>query len=398
MRTLAISFTNFGPYHLARLRALAHALEDLGTRLIAYETAGTEGRYPWMTERHDEPFLWRTLFPNTRLEDLSARQCRTAIIQVLNEDQPDVVAIVGYARPESHRALKWAERRGCARILLSESQEIDHPRVWWREAVKRQRVLRYTSALVGGPRHRDYLVKLGMPAHQISMGYNAVDNDRYVMLAKLCRQAGRDAYPVPARPYFLSVHRFVPEKNGMLLIRAYEHYRQTCGANDPWDLVLCGAGPSEPEIRQRILSSPYVSSIHLPGFLQDHDLAAFYTFASALVHPSLMEPWGLVVNEAAACAVPLLISNRAGCVQTFVPQPNWITGCQFDTTDIGELTACLTRMAGCSESERRVMGQRATEVVAQWGPDRFAQGLIQAWHISEDSAMVTTRKAARVNT
>ena len=45
--TLAISFTNFGPYHLARLRALAQALAARGGRLIAYETAGSERLYPF---------------------------------------------------------------------------------------------------------------------------------------------------------------------------------------------------------------------------------------------------------------------------------------------------------------------------------------------------------------
>ena len=35
---VAISFTNFGPYHLARLRALAAGLARSGCKLVAYET------------------------------------------------------------------------------------------------------------------------------------------------------------------------------------------------------------------------------------------------------------------------------------------------------------------------------------------------------------------------
>ena len=45
--TLAVCFTNFGPYHLARLRALAARLCPAGHRLIAYEVAGQEQTYPW---------------------------------------------------------------------------------------------------------------------------------------------------------------------------------------------------------------------------------------------------------------------------------------------------------------------------------------------------------------
>ena len=43
----AICFTNFGPYHLARLRALASRLRERGDCLIAYEMAATERTYPW---------------------------------------------------------------------------------------------------------------------------------------------------------------------------------------------------------------------------------------------------------------------------------------------------------------------------------------------------------------
>ena len=42
----AVCFTNFGPYHLARLRALATLLAESGDRLVAYEVAGREQRYP----------------------------------------------------------------------------------------------------------------------------------------------------------------------------------------------------------------------------------------------------------------------------------------------------------------------------------------------------------------
>ena len=72
--TLAISFTNLGPYHLARLRALADRLAARGGRLIAYETAGSERLYPWQTKRREEPFERVTLFPDRSLESLTQRR------------------------------------------------------------------------------------------------------------------------------------------------------------------------------------------------------------------------------------------------------------------------------------------------------------------------------------
>src|SRR5262245_38126252 len=124
--TLAISFTNFGPYHLARLRALATALAARGVRLIAYETAGTERLYPWQTSRGVEPFTWVTLFPDQALESLPRAACIRAIRRALDRDRPDAVATAGYFRPEAVAALDWARRADRPAILMSESQAIDH--------------------------------------------------------------------------------------------------------------------------------------------------------------------------------------------------------------------------------------------------------------------------------
>src|SRR4051812_45040583 len=105
--TLAISFTNLGPYHLARLRALAGRLAERGGRLIAYETAGTERIYPWQTARRTELFAWETLFPDQAVESLPRAACARAIRRALERDRPDAVATAGYFRPETVAMLDW---------------------------------------------------------------------------------------------------------------------------------------------------------------------------------------------------------------------------------------------------------------------------------------------------
>lgn len=58
-------------------------------------------------------------------------------------------------------------------VVMSESARRDEPRAWWKERVKRQIVDLYSAALVGGQRHVDYLVELGMPRDRIFTGYDA---------------------------------------------------------------------------------------------------------------------------------------------------------------------------------------------------------------------------------
>jgi glycosyltransferase involved in cell wall biosynthesis len=112
-------------------------------------------------------------------------------------------------------------------------------------------------------------------------------------------------------------------------------------------------------------------------------LTRWYAFASAFVHPSLLEPWGLVVNEAAACSLPLLISDRAGCVDTLVPDPPGTTGRRFNPSNQRDLTNHLQWMASLPRDAREAMGRRASAVVADWGPERFALGMVEALKAAE---------------
>jgi 1,2-diacylglycerol 3-alpha-glucosyltransferase len=389
----SICFTNFGPYHLARLRALSEALAKRGDELLAIEVADQERRYPWARGERSEPFTWITLFEGRALEQIPAEECSRAMTSLLDREQPDAVGIVGYSRPESMAALRWARRNGKTTVLMSESQEIDHPRTWWKEAIKRNRVRKFSAGLVGGPRHRDYLVKLGMSPDKIAFGYNAVDNRMFSTLAETAGHDPRSRNGLPISPYFLAVNRFVPEKNLSLLIRAFARYRLDSARGMAWDLVLAGGGPGEPEVDRAIEESGVAHAIHRPGFLQSEQLAPWLAHASAFVHPSVLEPWGLVVNEAAASGLPLIVSERAGCVETLVPRTTNTSGCRFDPFDEFELTTKLAWMAGLPEDERRTLGQRAASIVGDWGPERFARGTLEAMELAGERSRREPRPA-----
>jgi glycosyltransferase involved in cell wall biosynthesis len=261
---------------------------------------------------------------------------------------------------------------------MSESQAIDRRHVWWKELIKRRRLRSFDSALVGGPTHRDYLVQLGMSPARISLGYNAVDNDYFAENARIWRQHPTSRSGLPSAPYFLTVCRFVQEKNLVRLIKAFARYRTQCAPLTAWHLVICGEGPLAPQLEQVIAQSRCGRAIHRPGFLQSDTLARWYAHAGAFILPSFSEPWGLVVNEAAASSLPLLVSSHAGCAPTLVPEPDGTTGSRFDPFDIDALAHKLAWMAALTDRDRRAMGTRAAETVSHWGPDRFAQGAVES--------------------
>ena len=133
-------------------------------------------------------------------------------------------------------------------------------------------------------------------------------------------------------------------------------------------------------------ASGLAESIHRPGFLQVDELPRWYAHAGAFVLPSLLEPWGLVANEAAASGLPLVVSDRAGCSATLVPGPHGTTGARFDPRDVDELAETLAWIASSTAEALEAMGRRAAEVVSFWGPGRFADGVVQALEFARNRA------------
>ena len=107
------------------------------------------------------------------------RRASRAFWSALEQTNPDVVAVNGWNNFGSLIAANCCVRRGIPMVVMSESSRQDEPRTWWKEAIKRRIVGLYSAALVGGQRHVEYLVELGMPRERIFTGYDVVDNDYF---------------------------------------------------------------------------------------------------------------------------------------------------------------------------------------------------------------------------
>ena len=71
------------------------------------------------------------------------------------------------------------------------------------------------------------------------------------------------------------------------------------------------------------------------GFRQIEENPVFYALAEAFVLPSLKEEWGLVVNEAMACSLPVIVSRTAGCAEDLLPgSESW--QCSVGSVQSGE--------------------------------------------------------------
>src|SRR5437667_7157341 len=235
---IAVVFQHIGPYHHARLNAAAEKLLATGLEWSAREY------YPWGAAASLARYHKVSLFPEAGDCFPGNAQLRRAFYATLQRARPDVVAVNGWNDFGSLAAANCCVCHGIPMVVMSESARGDEPRTWWKEMIKRRIVDLYSAALVGGQRHVEYLVELGMPRDRIFIGYDVVDNGYFARRASELRTSNfeiRKKHGLPEN-YFLASARFIEKKNLPSLIKAYAEYRQMAEGNAPWDLVLLGEG------------------------------------------------------------------------------------------------------------------------------------------------------------
>jgi glycosyltransferase involved in cell wall biosynthesis len=454
----AVIFHRLGPYHFARLRAIGRLLP-----VTAIETSGRDGTYAWDLVAGSDGFERVTLFDRADAQTLPARTVASRMGSALDKIRPRVVVVPGWADPAALGALQWSVQNRVPAVIMSESTAWDAARGAWREAMKRRVVGLGSAALVGGRPHKEYMGKLGMPAERVFLGYDAVDGEYFASGAQRARSqavaAPNSQLPAPSSPpsdlrsqvsdlmspisafqdvsvsafqnapYFLASARFVEKKNLTRLIEAYALYRKKSEvrsqksdlrplSSNLWSLVLLGDGPLKSDLCRLISDLGLQDSVLLPGFKQYPDLPMYYGLASAFIHVSTTEQWGLVVNEAMASGLPVLVSNRCGCAPDLVK--DGVNGFTFDPYNIEEMANTMMQVWSMERraaargqmtddggrktenentsprpSPRRgegglfqcstlnaqpsttlaEMGAASRAIISEWGPERFAAGL-----------------------
>lgn len=353
-------------YHVARLRGLM-SVPSFAGRVRGIELVGGVGVHAGLKFREDlSPDLpIDTLLPGNSWSDAGQLRLSYELWQHLTLLDPDVVLAPGYYTLPSVAAALWARLHRRRSVLMTESTADDHIRVAWKEWLKSLliRVL-FDSAITGGAPHRQYLTQLGFPSTRTGDFYDVVDNSALAARTRTLRAEPARDVGLPQR-YFLYVGRLAPEKNVRGLIEAWLAYREDRGT---WSLVIVGEGPEGSILRELASQSKFANEIHFAGHKSSRDLPMFYAFAGCFVLPSTREPWGLVVNEAMASSLPVIVSHRCGCALDLVDSENGLT---FDPAVPGQLTRCLSTIGSVTSERRASMGEHSAARIARFSPENF---------------------------
>ena len=357
--SIGVLWVQYGPYHAARYAALKRCAGS--AKVHALEFSNQTSVYAW--SRSDVPEDLITLCPGAVAEELSFlrvfRQARRTFARL----KLDVCFLPSYSPSQSLAALLAAKSLGIRTVMMNESHAGTARAKGLAATVKRRLVGLFDTALVGGLPQKRYIASLGLPEKKILTGYDAVDNDYFVARTEQIRnhrQEIRDKHRLPER-YFLSLGRFVAKKNLPTLIRSYRQFLDSQPASQT-HLVMVGSGEDEAALRSLCydLRLPVYDKtqagmeeakaelgteppgVHFYGFRQVSENPIFYALADAFVLASLYEEWGLVVNEAMACGLPVIVSEAAGCAEDLLVPDRLAVPPEMSAN----LRICLAQLAG----------------------------------------------------
>jgi 1,2-diacylglycerol 3-alpha-glucosyltransferase len=366
-RLLATIWANYGPYHMARVRAL----RERGFRVVPLSYCARNDDYPFFTEEPEGNIVinecelhgvrWHTSFVRT--------------LRLLHKLRPDIVLACGHERPETlaariySKTLRLPSGARPVAIVMTEVQAHDRHRRITFEFMKATYLRLFDSFMVGGSRCRDYLVSLGVSRAGMQPGYDCVDNDAIERMADAFRQSSH--LHQQKSPYFICVARLVAQKNLATLISAYETYcRRLANGSDPWQLLICGDGPERRRLEIQVDSLGLHKLVRFVGQTDRlEDTVGYLAFGSVFILPSCVEPWGLVVNEAMAAGLPVLVSRQCGCSPDLVLDGQ--NGFSFDCNDPEELADKMLWMQA-NDARLHGMGQKSREIVGNYSPAQFA--------------------------
>lgn len=376
MKRMVLITELIAPYRIPVFNALARR-EEIDLHVVFLSRTDSSQRQ-WRVYEEEIQFSYEVLPSWRRRVGKFNVLLNRGMAESLRKFAPDVIVCGGYNYVSSWQALRWAKRHRVPFVLWSESTGQDsrnkHAPM---EFLKSQFVKSCDGFVVPGQSAREYLLSLGVRSDDISIAPNAVDTALFASAGAAVRQNEtqlRAQLALPER-YFLFVGRLVAGKGVFDLLDAYE--RLAPALREEIGLVIAGEGPMRAELESRTRNI-HPGRLYFAGFIHRDELATYYALAECFVFPTRTDTWGLVVNEAMACGLPIICTRVAGCAADLVHE----NGRLVSPANVDELADAMEDIATHAEIRQR-MARESRRVIQTYSPETFAAGLALAATVSE---------------
>jgi glycosyltransferase involved in cell wall biosynthesis len=340
--------------------------------LIAYAAQTVAGRTWEVDIRHPHVFLSGFRLPGALKVLRHEYPITPGIVGILERNRPDVVVVSGWSTFGAQAAIIWCRVRRVPYVLVVESHDYV-PRRAWRRVVKNlvvPRIVRSAAGvLVTGSLVRASMIARGAGDKQIQIFANTID------VADFKSRADALAAKRSELRTFLGIRnhdvavvcvaRLVEDKALDTLIRA------AAAAGPPVVAVLVGEGAEQQRLEE--LASHLGVRVVFTGVVDWNRIIEIYVASDVFALVSRHETWGVVVNEAAACGLPLVLSDHVGAAHDLLEVGQ--NGLLVPPDDVSATARALQELAA-DETMRLRFGQRSRQIMEEWGYARSVQSFV----------------------
>ncbi len=360
------------PYQRELFGAMA-AHPGLDVR-VRYYTADAPDRQ-W--RRSTLPSYSRVL-PGFALHSIARCCClNPSIVSELRREDFDLVVVGDYFTLTAQLAMRYLSWRGIPWVLWGEAPGVSARGSLgrWLRSLAQRPVRRHAAgvAAIGGRAVEAYRGVVPSHVPVFNIPYHC-DLSEYLAIPRTEPRG-------PVR--FLFSGQLIPRKGVDVLIEAFE---RICERGHDARLTLLGDGPYRGHYERR-LSPEWADRVRFAGFVQPGDLPRAFSGADVFVLPSRYDGWGVVVNEALAAGMPLILTSKVGALDLVEPGRN---GYVVPPGNADALAAAMEPFVERPELVRR-FGEHSRALAKGWTVERGAE----RWHEMCRTVLSGTRAVRR---
>jgi glycosyltransferase involved in cell wall biosynthesis len=300
------------------------------------------------------------------------------IEEIIRRREYDAILVNGWHYKSAWQAI-WACWTSKVKVMVRSDSHLHTPRGRAKRAFKfltyRRFIPRFDACLAVGQWSREYFLHYGARPERIFSVPHAIDNRKFQFEAErleLRRSQLRKKNGLHENSIvFMFSGKFISKKRPLDFVRAIERAARRDARIQG---LMVGDGPLRTECEHRVCDGNI--PIRFAGFLNQSQIIEAYVVSDTLVLPSDGgETWGVVVNEAMACARPCIVSDRVGCGPDLVIPGK--TGAIFPLGDVDALANSMLELAG--NPERMIsMGLEARTRLRNYSVETAVDGIIQS--------------------
>jgi glycosyltransferase involved in cell wall biosynthesis len=304
------------------------------------------------------------------------------VIAELRKGDYDAVIVFGWGSLTAWLAFAGAKFAGIPWMLYGDTNVLQENRKNGLKALLRRALLtglfgRTAAFLASGSFNRAFYESMGARAERCFAAPMGIDNESFMEAARAAqarRQEIRREYGIPpGLILMLFSGKLAPHKRPQDLLGVLEILH----ADFPrLGGMFVGDGVLR-KILQEDAARRKIANVFFLGFKNQTELPQIYSCADCLVLTSSTDTRSVVVNEAMACGLPVIVSDRTGMWGPGDVVRHGENGFVYPCGDMGALALAVRKLATDPDLRRR-MGNRSREIIQDFGQEKCVEGIVRA--------------------